>query len=273
SEQIEAADRQAERRLFRSFQEHGIDQYIGSSAGDRVAELPFAAYWYALRTWKIVRSDVERSSIGGAMIDEAAAARDGSPQEAVWHAGLPKAPDGFPATEDYGIELNREEAEWIRDRILATVSGTLLAQLAAKPQRILKNSYAPWADPAAKAATGEAAVWLGHAEAYSALQQGLDAVYAYLVTAEARNRLGMASETKSDGTIEQWHSDGYYRGLLRQWDMQEFIALARTANPRIQPHSIKFLTRSVEHLCSDTHPAVNESLHWMVREREKRAKG
>lgn len=273
ADQIKVSAEQAERRLIRRFQELNVERFIGRSSGDRVTQLPSAAYWSALRAWGIVRNDVERNAIGEAMLDEAAAMRDGLPQEPVWHAGLPPAPAGFPTTENRGISLDHGEAEWIRDRVLSAVPGTLIAQLVAKSQKILKTSNVPWSDPAAQAATGEAAVWLKHAEAYSALQYGLDAVYAFIVTTEARHRFGEEPEEADAETLTKWREDENYQRLLRNWDVQEFIARARMVNPRIQPRSIAFLIGTVDELRSGVDPVANEDLRRMVREREKRAKG
>lgn len=273
ADQLAATAEKVERQLIRRFQELGVGRFIGSSAGDRIAQLPSAAYWSALRTWGIVRQDIERGAIGEAMVEEEAVRRDGLPQDNVWHAGLPAAPEGFPKGEDRGIDLNRVESEWIRDRILATVPGTLLAQLVAKPQRILKTSNAPWSDPAAGAAAGEAAIWLKHAEAYSALQHALDAVYAYLVTSEAHLRFGQEADEDDAKWLNLWHADEYNRRLLRDWDIRNFISRALSVNPRIQPHSIAFLIGAVEELRSGADPASNDVLHRMVRDREKHAKG
>lgn len=270
---IRTEGEQAERKLIRRFKELELGRYIGRLAGDRVAQLPSAAYWSALRTWGVVRGDVERNAVGDAMLDEAAARRDGLPHDPVWHSGMPPAPEGFPGTEKFGMELNREEAEWVRDRVLATVRGSLLAQLVAKPQRVLKTSYAPWEDPAAKNATGEAALWLSYGEAYSSLQRGLDALYAYFVTAEAQKRFEPDAELPDAGLLNEWYENAYYQQLLRDWDVSKFVAMAATVNTRIQPHSIAFLTRAVDEFCSGTHPVSNLTLQRMVRDREKRAKG
>ena len=273
-ELIRVGGEQNERKLIRRFNELELDRFIGRFAGERIAQLPSAAYWSALRKWGIVRDDVERSTVGDAMLDETSARRDGLPYEPVWNSSMPRMPEGFPGAEEFGMELNRDEAEWIRDRVLTEVPGTLLAQLLAKPQRILKNSYAPWADPSSENATGEAAVWLSHGEAYSALQYGLDAVYAYIVTAEARNRFEPDAESPDTVLLDKWHANDYYQRLLRGWDISDFVAMATEVNPRIQQHSIVFLKRAVvEFQSSGMHPAANDTLHRMVREREKRAKG
>jgi hypothetical protein len=274
-EQLRLAGEWSERRLIRRFQELGFNRFIGRLAGESVAQLPSAAYWTALRTWGIVRGDVERSAIGDAMLDEADARRDGLLLEPVWHAGLPPMPEGFPATEEYGMELDRGEAEWIRERLLATVHDSLLGQLIANPKRVLKTSEVPWEDPSAAEATGDAIDWLTHAEAYSALQHGLDATYFLLVAREARRRLGSLDEdTESQvaSMLGDWHADDNQRRLLRAWDTGEFITRARTSNPRIQPASAAFLTQAVKELASAADPAANVSLHRLVRNRERQAK-
>ncbi|GAA1365565.1 DUF6361 family protein [Arthrobacter rhombi] len=270
---LRAAGEQTERRLIRRFQELGVDRFIGRSAGDRVAQLPSAAYWSALRAWGIVRMDVERSGIGDAMIEDWELRRQGLSGEPVWHAGLPVAPAGFPSTEEQGIALNRSEAEWIRDRLLATIGGSLLAQMAAKPQRLLKTSPAPWTDPCAQSAADDAAVWLNHAEAYSALQRGLDTTYYHLVTSQAHARYGSDEDEPDHALVDEWQADEHYRELLQRWDLDDFMARANRANPRIQAASTYFLRRSVEELASGKPLADNEELHRMVRDREKRAKG
>lgn len=272
-ELVRTTGEQNERRLIRRFQELGVDRFIGRSAGDRVAQLPSATYWSALRAWGIVRQDVERSGIGEAIIEESELRGQGLLGESVWHAGLPMAPAGFPATEEQGIELSRFEAEWIRDRLLATVGDSLLARMAAKPQRLLKTSLAPWTDPCAQSATGEAAIWLKHAEAYSALQRGLDTTYYYLVTSQAHASYGSGVDGADDVRVEAWDADEHYRELLQRWDLDDFMYRAGKANPRIQAGSTYFLRRSVEELASGKHLADNDELHRMVRDREKRAKG
>lgn len=263
----------AEKQLIRHFHDMKVKRFIGSSAGDAVAQLPSVAYWTALKTWGIVRDDVERNAVGDAILGHRAAERDGLSERPVWHAGLPPAPEGFPRTDAKGIDLNRVEAEWIRDRILATVPDTLLAQLAAKPQHILKSNNRPWTDPAAQSAVGDAAVWLKHAEAFSAFQHGLEALYAYLVTAELRQHLGEEADEDDSAALNGWLADPMAQNSILTWRIEEFIALVRAANPRIQLGSIAFLTNTLDQLRSGSDPLSNTMLHSMIREREKRAKG
>lgn len=263
----------AEKQLIRSFQDLKAKRFIGSTAGDDVAQLPSVAYWSALKTWGIVREDVERNAVGDATLEHAAAQREGLSERPVWHAGLPPAPEGFPRTEARGIDLNCAEAEWIRDRILATVPDTLLAQLAAKPQHILKSSNSPWSDPAAQSAVGQAAVWLKHAESFSAFQHGIEALYAFLVTTELRRQLGEETDEHDSAALNGWLADPVNHEVIQTWNVEEFIGLVRAANQRIQLGSIAFLTNTLDQLRSGTDPLSNTMLHSMIREREKRAKG
>lgn len=263
----------AEKQLIRIFQDLKAKRFIGSTAGADVAQLPSVAYWSALKAWGIVREDVDRNAVGDAILEHAAAQRDGFSERPVWHPGLPPAPEGFPRSEARGIELNRAEAEWIRDRILATVPNSLLAQLVAKPQHILKSNNRPWTDPAAQSAVGVAAVWLKHAEAFSAFQHGMEALYAFLVTAELRRQLGEETDEDDAAALNGWLAEPVNHELIQTWNVEEFIGLVSAANPRIQLGSIAFLTNTLDQLRSGTDPLSNTMLHSMIREREKRAKG
>lgn len=271
-DELRASAEQTERRLIRRLQQLESGRFIGSGVGDRVAQLPSAAYWSALREWGIIRSDVDRNSIGESVAGESDARREGIDVDPIWHRGLPPAPAGFPATEERGIELTREEAEWIRERVLATVRGTLLAHLVADPAAVDAESHTPWADVAARKATGNAQSWLHHAEAYSALSAGLQAVYADLITAEKRRHFG-GSEDEASNFADEWWQDDYHRQQLRDWDIEGFIGRARTINSRIRPQSTAFLRGTTAEFLSGRHPRENDALARMIRSRERLAKG
>lgn len=263
----------AEKQLIRRFRELKVERFIGSSAGEEVSQLPSAAYWSALKRWGIVRADVDRNHAGEAIHEHSVAQQDGIAEFPIWHAGLPPAPAGFPGTETQGIELNRVEAEWIRDRILATVPDTMLAQLAAAPELIVKSNNHPWKDPAAMAASAEAAAWLNHARAFSALLNSLEALYSVRVTAERRRQFDEEAQEDDAAVFEESRADEQALAAIENWNVHHFITMARTVNPRIKPGSVSFLTEALEQLRSGSDPLHNKALHAMIREREKRAKG
>ncbi|GAA5228425.1 DUF6361 family protein [Paeniglutamicibacter antarcticus] len=275
-EEQRAKGEHTERRLIRNLQRIGARQFIGSDIGDRISTLPSAAYWTALRRWGIVGDGVDRTNVGEEMLHEASAHESGIPTQRVWTATLPLVPDGFPASNDRGMELTRDEALWIQDRILATVPDTLLAHIVSKPRLVQKKSSSPWADPGCQEAQGEASVWLQHAQAYSALQWGLDSTYAHLLAVEASRKFAAepASATNDDGyaPLDEWVEDDENRLLLRRWNLEDFLRRAHQTNPRIPPSSIAFLSSAVKELSSSVHPATNTTLHQMVKHREQQAK-
>lgn len=275
-EEQRTAGEQTERRLIRNLQMIGAQRFIGSDIGDRISALPSAAYWSSLRSWGIVNSSVDRTSVGDEMLREVSARKNAIPTEPVWNATLPPVPDGFPASNERGMDLTKEEALWIQDRILATAPGTLLAHLVAKPHLVRKKSRAPWEDPGCIDAQGEANVWLHHAQAYSALQWGLDAAYAHLL-AEKISEV-FPAELNSDVSsnefdpLGEWSRDENALALLKGWDINDFLLRARLVNPRIPESSVVFLSSAVMQLRSETHPSKNTKLHSLVKQREQHAK-
>lgn len=275
-EEQRAAGEHTERRLIRNLQGLGAKRFIGSDIGDRISSLPSAAYWSSLRRWGIVADGVDRTNVGDEMLREAQAHKTGIPTQRVWNATLPPVPVGFPASNDRGMELTREEALWIQDRILATVPNTLLAQIISNPQLVRKKSWAPWDDHGCLQSHGEAAIWLRHAQAYSILQWGLDSTYAHLLSEEysLKFMIDPDSETATHNyaPLDDWAGDDEARTLLREWDLDDFCHRARQINPRIPISSFTFLRSAVKELNSSEHPSKNSTLHRLVRQREQQAK-
>lgn len=275
-EEQRAAGEHTERRLIRNLQGLGAKRFIGSDIGDRISSLPSAAYWSSLRRWGIVADGVDRTNIGDEMLREAQAHKTGIPTQRVWNATLPPVPDGFPASNDRGMELTREEALWIQDRILATAPNTLLAHIISKPHLVRKKSWAPWDDHGCLESQGEAALWLRHAQAYSILQWGLDSTYAHLLDEESSlkftNQPDSETSMHSYAPLDDWVGDGETRLLLREWDLDDFLHRARAVNPRIPFASFTFLSSAVKELTSSEHPSKNTTLHRLVKQREQQAK-
>jgi len=113
------------------------DGVIGRQAKEKLKRMPSAAYWAALGTFGIRTTD---SSIGGllrqevssrrqnahaAQPDDPGAERDHVPSGI--HADLPPAPDNL--LSEATLALTQAEQDFLRDRILASTKGSLLAWL------------------------------------------------------------------------------------------------------------------------------------------------
>lgn len=181
---------------------------IGMTAGAAVRTLPSSMYWGLLGRLQI-RTDPSASRAdalaehlaanGGGDLDEVGT------QHSAWHTSIPKPPPGFPKELPGGFALRRGEAEWLRERILTTTPGTLLAHLTQDGPG--EDSRAPWEDPAVLRATGDARAVLDHARVFSAVVHGAQLLY-NLILAEAYEAAGYDAVT---------NPVDHYRQRLTAW--------------------------------------------------------
>jgi hypothetical protein len=113
------------------------DGVIGKRSKQKLLRTPSSIYWLGLRDWRICRfpgfqDDFHRSFARlddgvGALRDDDGMALDGDALVA-WDPGLPAVPAGFP--EQVDLQLRRNEAAFLKERILKQCPGSLLAILA-----------------------------------------------------------------------------------------------------------------------------------------------
>ncbi len=159
---------------------------LGMQAGVALKNLPSTVYWSMLRHYGILadptlsREDAAR--LHGRSADEPEI--NGTPGTVfrAWSSTIPDPPNGFPRVVEGGFTLRRDEADWLRERILDKASGSLLAHLAVhRPER---DSWAPWVDDAALSAAGEARELLEQARYFSITMHGAQLLYNLLLAEE-----------------------------------------------------------------------------------------
>ncbi|GAB3262762.1 DUF6361 family protein [Arthrobacter pigmenti] len=261
---------EAERRLIERFRELGMESFIGRDAGRNVQQLPSGAYWSALRTYGIVSSELNRATVTQAM---SVSGTDPEPGETsfVWNSGLPEFPDGFPRSEERGLDLSAEEARWLQERILATCEGTLLAHIMTAVGKPTLSPF-PWADPGCKAVGGEAAQWLNDAEAFSFIHHGAIILYNHLVAeAVAREVQGAGPDAveHTAALLDSWEQErAGKRELLAAWDVEDFLWRAKEKNRNISTLTAEFV-RTMTDAARDARELIdNEELRAAVRKRE-----
>jgi hypothetical protein len=269
-----------ERRLVELLKTAGAtDGLIGRRAGAAVKILPSAIYWSGLRTYGILTHDIatdQLSSIGSRQredADELAARTVGD-----WDPTLPAIPDGFPQAVAGGLDLNVAEASWLRDRILTSVPGTLLAHLLTSPVAPDPDSPAPWQDSVASSAPKEVRELLRHAEMFSLAMNGA----ALLYNLQVGERYEAAGYTRIVDPVQSYLDayDGWVEALeasrpqLQSWDRTEFWKLVMQRNPRIAARTQLFVTAWTNAVRDGTaHTAESDqSLRALVSERERAIK-
>lgn len=182
---------------------------LGMQAGEALKNLPSVVYWTMLRHYRILtdrtlsRDDVLR--LDGTRLGPEEVGDGGGARFHAWSTTLPPAPDGFPNSIPEGFELRHDEAEWLRDRVLEEVPGSLLAHLVVA--RPALESPSPWADAAAISVDGPARVVLDDARSFSTLMHGAQLLY----------NLILAEEYESAGYDRINEPAGAFRERLNRW--------------------------------------------------------
>jgi hypothetical protein len=185
---------------------------IGIEARDKLIRAPSVVYWGALRrlglrlfpgsteqyhssidAWYASGRDGDRGEDGGLL--------DGSRPN--WHPGLPETPAGIWQKTDFS--LSNAEGAYLRERILATTEGSLLAFCLHRP-RPLQKIARPWGLPNLVDAEPQLRASVLEAQRFALLMEGAVLVY-NLLLAEASRDAGLRDE----GLIDR------YRESLRIW--------------------------------------------------------
>jgi hypothetical protein len=232
-----------ERVVIGSLKKAGATEgLIGRVAGVAVKTLPSTIYWTALARYGIRRGDEGTSwlateAAGNSEADELAERSPG-----MWHPTVPPVPTGFPWELPGGLELSESEARWLRDRMLAGASGSLLAHLLGHGQRPVPDSTGPWDDPAAAGVDGKPAEILNHADLFSLAIEGANLLYQLLV-AERYESEGL---TKVEDPVDQqrqrlarWADDVEHRAAdLRAWARDDMWRVVAEENPNIDANPV-----------------------------------
>jgi len=216
------------------------DGTIGIEARQTLKRLPSNVYWQGLERWGLRvypgSQDQYHRSLDGfyARLGRALQNDDG---EVVgdharrnWHAGLPAWPDGFP--DGASFYLTQSEAEYLRDRLLATASRSLLAFLVgeAKPNDPVDF---PWMHPQQDAFGATIGEQLFHARCFSEVVHGAALLY----------NLMLARLRKAKDLVEDYENglDEWVKGVreaharLGKWDRDRFWEIVLRAAPGAIP--------------------------------------
>ena len=255
------------------------DGVIGIQAGKNLQRLPSNVYWLGLGQWGIRifpgSQDQYHRSLAGFYANAANTQRDddGEPVEGQssrnWHAGLPAPPREFP--NGLSLSLAGEEADYLRDRILTRVPGTLLAFLVDRGAKVERTAF-PWQHPQLAELPARIREQLDHARNVSELMWGAALLYnLMLARLSERSELILTYEQRLAGwstMIEARHD------ALRAWDRRRFWDILLSSGARPTPLTRAFIDTWISHaLARPREMAVNNSVHHLIRDRERALKG
>jgi hypothetical protein len=264
------------RELVKADDTEGV---IGREAGRRLQRLPSSIYWNGLDRWGIrfFRGSLSqmlrvlRHGAAGRTFVEVEGDEAPIDERGLWHAGLPERPRYFP--KDQTLELSRDEALYLQDRIHATVGNTLLAWLVDRGDTG-GDVEAPWEHPLVGELPPELARQLEHARVFSELMHGAAFLYNLMLAQKANlpERIDQHGERLA-AWAEQVRGR---RPQLAAWDRGDFWSTVFEINPHIPPASERFINDWMDLALGTADPSTlrdsSEALD-LIRLRELRLKG
>lgn len=273
-----------ERALIRALKDSSSDDLsglLGARAGQQLKTLPSAIYWTPIRQYEIVNpghswaSDVFLSNQQELRGDDDGEVLSPSP----WHRNLPPVPPGFPTEVGAGFSMTRDEADWLRERILATAADSLLSHLVS--HRPTSDSDAPWEDASAREVGGRASDLLRHAEAFSRVMHGAALLYNLLLAEEYELRVPddqrrlEAPAERYRVRMQEW-ADGLEGDPLLDWRVDELWSwLDIQARTPIAHRSRVFVDSWIDLVQRADLPTLadSEDARRLIAAREKSQKG
>jgi hypothetical protein len=264
---------------------------IGKDAGMRLQRLPSMIYWQGLEVYGIrqfrgsqdqYHRSLDRFYQGRA---PAGASTDDDVTHLIrprtnWHDGLPPAPEGFP--EGAALALDKDEADYLRERIMINAPRTFMAFLVDQSS-LWSPTDAPWQHPEVGRLPPAVRETLRHAEHFSLAMWGAALLYNHAL---ASKRVEPARTSKAEELIERYEEDlqawlqllAEHDRALRAWAEQrsEFWSFIRRFNPRVPMPTRQFVDAWLDSgLDCDTVTKLvsNERLHKLIESRERRLKG
>jgi hypothetical protein len=256
---------------------------IGIDARDDLKRMPSVVYWGALRRFGLLRHpgtvNQYLRSLDTARRADRHASKDDEDEltEAgygAWHGGLPGPPEGL--LDEATFQLDIEEADYLEERILTSVPGSLFAHLIA--ERAAADVAEPWQHPALASADPRVRRATDHARAFSVVMHAASLTYNLVLARKVRDLHARGEDDRVDeyrGLLADWadevHADATF---FERWDLDDFWLLVTSHNPRIHPFSRDFVLRWAGRALTDPAGlADDEEAARLVSDRERRVKG
>jgi hypothetical protein len=226
-DQVVELDR-VERAVISALRAAGAsDGLIGRRVSAGVKTLPSTIYASALRRYGIDNG----AEATVAAEDREAAVELTALAAGRWPVTLPRPPAGFPEAVGSGLDLTRQEADWLRERIVTSTAGSLLAHLLQGGTCPEDDAAAPWEVPAAGSASRRVRTDLEYARGFSTCLHGAALLY-NLLLAEAYEKAGHDRIEPPDyrEALVRWAERV---ATVAPWDRADMWSRLAAVNPRI----------------------------------------
>lgn len=285
--QVDGRARHAQALIARALQQGGEGEaqgVIGIQAGESIQRTPAVIYWTAFRRFGIWR-------FGGSIAQYwASLQRSGPASHAVrsddgelveqsalrgWHGGLPREPQGLLESTTFALSV--EEADYLRERILSEVPGTLLARVIEGDPR-LSRIDAPWLHPARADFPVQLQRDLDHAHRFAIVSYGAAILYNLMVAEKAE----AAELPIATGLVDRYQTEfgswadevATHGAFIRDWDVIDLWATVMGKGHRIPHPTRQFVESWISVVQDDVHRALDDDrVRRAVQQRELSLKG
>ncbi|AKJ95336.1 hypothetical protein TVD_08165 [Thioalkalivibrio versutus] len=218
---------------------------FGVGSGRTLKRLPSSVYWAGLESWGIREVSLSQDryvrSVAG-LVGRRQAAQSlrlevdgdaGGLGYRTWHAGLPEAPERFPA--GISLSLTSEEAAFILDRVRECHPSSLLAHLfeGCLPAGV---DY-PWEHPDRSGFSDSQQELLDHAEKLAVLAHGSFLLY-NLALSERREREDWVEHYEH--RLDDWSASAQELPFA-EWSLDELFGWTRAGSLRVSEGARTFL--------------------------------
>lgn len=250
------------------------DGVIGRVAGEGLQRLPSSIYWAGLGAWGVRLFPGSRASYHRHLERSPVAERNGNGRRGNWHPHVPPVPDGHP--ERATLDLRRDEAEFLRDRIELHQPASFLAHML-RHTTAGTHADAPWLHPAAENAPATTQDLLEDARRLAELSHGAALLYNLLVARTLYRDSGATTVRDFEVRLAAWTDsvrgpggDLRQLGLDALWERVSLTRGARSYSCRT------FLHHWQELVCGDHAPpdlGRSRRASRLIREQEANVKG
>ena len=241
---------------------------IGERARRGLHQVPSMIYWQGLGRWRIRQREGTREQWQRSLRVESEAAQDDDLQtvneQAWWHTELPPPPDDWPAKAS--LTLLPREATYLRERIVDTCPGSLLATLVQRDRPWGPTDFA-WQLDISEATLEQRRV-LAFAQAFSETMNGAALLYNHMLAA-ARGDEARQVQYRAD--IDVWTRSVRAPGR-RQVDLPELWQLLSAIESRHKANATVFVERWFAIAEEPVGLADNSAAQETIRQREYEVK-
>ena len=245
------------------------DGIIGQRSWPNTKALPSLIYWGGLGTWRIRRFAGTRYDYFNSLDQPTRADEE---EFSRWHPGLPPQPeDLFDATS---LDLEIDEADFLRDQILGTAGDSYLAILV-RDGSLHEVTDTPWAHPQAHAAPPEIREHVNHAKLFAVATWGAGLVYNDWLSSLLKKDGFEGLSVDYRAMAEDWlvQMDLYSRDFST-WDREAFWFLVRGQSGRVPEGLVSFVDSWLDQVLADPSSVLtDDGVRSRLRDREASIKG